>query len=266
MNKHMQYDRKTWNQTFASVHYKSMNILTKQAGEITQYMDPLLDGLLITVRRRIGKLSLNHVSVRRNTSITVCSMGTKRDCTDGFSNTNHVDLTDKYGRDVQTEIKHILLDYDEKGKHDALRNECGLARELYYLRELIEVCSDNVSTSTTIGYDFVDANNNASKGDKIHADFMMIGLGVSVRMCPSLYHNFYGSAFVHSTALPITQSANGNLATYASKFNVFAWGIAKPMNNVDDSNTFYDPKSYIPNRINTVDNLNRVLKKYKKVV
>jgi hypothetical protein len=261
----MQYDRNTWNQTYGSIHNKTFNILTKQAAEFSQYANPLIDGLLINVRRSLGNLDKKNIPLRRNCAISVCSFGDEQDKTDGFSNTAHVDVRDKFGKDVQLEIKKIIDNLDRKATVYALKNNSKLTEELAYLRELIELGDGDIGSPTVIGYDIVDSGR-GTVDSTMNADFVMVGLGVSVRLTPQLYHYFFGNIFVHGTALPITSYEDGKISTFAKKHNVFAWGIAKPMNNPDESSSFHNPVLSPGAGTNTMANMNRVIRSFKTVV
>ena len=127
-------------------------------------------------------------------------VGNNRSKTDGFSNEIHVDpldtLPSNFG-DMACQILDELSQY-----HDVDRG-----KEIIYLRKIMGVCGGIVAPSTC-GYSIVALSNQKENVFEMKADFVMAGLGISVRMCSKVYHYFYGSAFSHCTALPLTCKHN----------------------------------------------------------
>ena len=264
----MQYDRQTWNQTYGPLHHATMNAVTKQATEMCKYFNPMLDAMLLSIRSKLTKLDKEKLALRRNCSISVCSFGNDLDKTDGFSNTSHMDMSDGFTDDVKEEILKVLTTFQNEAMFNAEdMNRKELQNEIIYVKKLMEVCDGKNCAPTVIGYDVVttsmdDANQNECS---MKADFVMPGLGVSVRICPRVYHHFYGPAFTHGTALPLTSDAadGGVVLTHGKQFNAFAWGISKPANNVDMREKMYDPKSYDHRKAGSVGEVQRLVRQFR---
>ena len=144
--------------------------------------------------------------------MSILTYGNSTSKTDGFSNEIHIDPLDTLPRNFGDMAKQIL---DEFAGFD----DVNVDKEISYLRKLMGVCG-GIAAPSTCGYSIVDLCSDEERHCEMVADFVMPGLGISVRMCSKVYHYFYGSAFSHCTAMSLTCQDNNNIVTYAKKFNV----------------------------------------------
>ena len=240
MTRYVSLDRQEWDQTYAPLFVKQMNALTKQASDVSALTNPLLHRFLTEIKKRLG-MGDNSTSFRAHCLMSILTYGNDSSKTDGFSNEIHVDPLDTLPSNFGDTARQIL---DELSQcHDV-----DLGKEIVYLRKIMEVCG-GIAAPSTCGYSIVPLSNQNENVFEMKADFVMAGLGISVRMCSKVYHYFYGSAFSHCTALPLTCEHNRNIATYAKKFNVTGWGATRGSSIIARTDGLYDPSKQLPRKI-----------------
>ena len=249
MTRYVQLDRQDWDQTYAPLFIKRMNALTKEASDLSALANPLLHRFLTEIKKRLG-FGDNSTSFRAHCFMSILTYGDDASKTDGFSNEIHFDPKDTLP-DNFTKMAHKIL--DELSSKDV----DGLKSEISYLRQLIGLCG-GIAAPSTCGYSIVDLDKNEENANEMRADFVMPGLGISVKMCSKVYHYFYGSAFSHCTALPLTIHCGDKIITYAKKFNVTGWGATRGSSIVPRTDCLYDPNEQFPNEQQNAKNLFQV--------
>lgn len=242
----MQLDRQDWDQTYAPLFIKRINALTKQASDLSALANPLLHRFLTEIKKRLG-FGDNSTSFRAHCVMSILTYGDDASNTDGFSNEIHIDPKDTLPENF-TEMAHQIL-YELSSEDDDR-----LKREISYLRQLIGLCG-GIAAPSTCGYSIVDLDKNKDESYEMRADFVMPGLGISVKMCSKVYHYFYGSAFSHCTALPLTIHHGHRMITYAKKFNVTGWGATRGSSIVPRTDCLYDSMKEFPKQRQNAKNL-----------
>ena len=237
MTRYVSLDRQEWDQTYGPLFVKRMNALTKQASDVSALANPLLHRFLTEIKKRLG-MGDNNTSFRAHCLMSILTYGNSTSKTDGFSNEIHIDPLDTLPRNFGDMAKQIL---DEFAGFD----DVNVDKEISYLRKLMGVCG-GIAAPSTCGYSIVDLCSDEERHCEMVADFVMPGLGISVRMCSKVYHYFYGSAFSHCTAMPLTCQDNNTIVTYSKKFNVTGWGATRGSSIVARTDGLYDPSKALP--------------------
>ena len=156
---------------------------------------------------------------RRFCNLSIFTSGNTVDCTDSFLNTPHNDTTDVLFKEFQRTAQELLGDLRKKDPE----NHC-LDVDIDYLERLSVACG-GFAVPTTCGYDFVTSKRFSSN---IQAHFAMIGLGVTVQLCPQCYHYFFGSSYTHCTPMALSIQRDLKVTTFSNgEANVVGWGGGK---------------------------------------
>ena len=174
--------------------------------KVLQRLHPRADATDLSSSRRFCKLS---IFTTKNTS----------NKTDSFFNSPHIDKMDVLFQDFQVAAKELLMELYRSNPDDE-----EVLKDIAYLQDLSYLCG-GFSVPTTCGYDILHKEETSS--DNVHAHFAMIGLGVTIKVCPHCYHYFFGSSFTHCTPAAISVNSNHFVSTFSDGDNhVIGWGGA----------------------------------------
>ena len=145
----------------------------------------LLDRFFLKVLQRLHPRAdaTDLSSFRRFCKLSIFTTGNTCNKTDSFFNSPHIDKMDVLFQDFQVAAKELLLDLYTNNPNDE-----EVKKDIAYLQELCYLCG-GFSVPTTCGYDILQKTESLS--DNVHAHFAMIGLGVTVKICPHCYHYFF---------------------------------------------------------------------------
>ena len=216
--------RQTGDITFFPVLNKVLNEFTNQASCVMISSNHLYDRFLHAVMCKLFPGDDSKATFRRFCGLSILTLGNASCSTDSFFNSPHVDTTDRWRKEVQEAAKSLLSEWrtTHSGNKDVLDG-------IRYLEDMAGLSGGYFSVPTTCGYNIIcNSEVDLQKEHQINAHFVMLGLGVSVRIRSGCYHYFHASHFNHCTAIPVTVRRAKMAKAYAGLFNIIGWGGASP--------------------------------------
>ena len=200
---------------------KILNRLTKQAANVMVACNKSLDRFYFKVLKKLYPDASDDdlFSFRRFVNLSIYTSGNASDRTDTFFNTPHSDKTDVLFKEFQIAAHELLSELRLKTPNDPK-----LESDIQYLERLASACG-GFAVPTVCGYDIVKSNTCSNES---MAHFAQLGLGVTVQLCPQIYHLFFGSSYTHCTPMALSTQSDGKVTVFSnSDVNVVGWGGGK---------------------------------------
>ena len=213
--------------TYVPVAVKIMNMCSKQAGDVMERMDPVLDLFISHVWSILEQQSnvsldpdLMKLSFRRHCKASILTCGNDIDKSNGFFNELHRD-GDNLCTEFQVASKIVL---------DQWESEFGMIKEISYLKDLA-ILNNGIATPSVIGYDIIPGSKKPMHGEELWAEFLFYPLSISIRIRPKFFHYFQACSASHCTPIPVTVRSShqswilNTMRINADIFNIVGWGV-----------------------------------------
>ena len=195
---------------------KCLNSYATQAGDIMISSNRLLDKVFsLTTNLMNPNMYCNR---KRFAHLSIWTSGNVIDQVDGFANQPHVDANDIFSNEFQQVVNTLMGHLDKSDKN--------FQNDIEYIKKLASICNGNLHIPTVCGYD-ISCRNEDEDLTNYNAHFVFLGLSVSVRLCPNVYHIFSGGAVSHCTAVPYNIKNDEVLMYSNGDINVTGWGGGK---------------------------------------
>ena len=144
--------------------------------------------------------------LRNFCKLSILTFGTRQTRLHSFVNTPHVDTTDNYDMTTGNLAFRLLK--------DKLKQDPNYSNTFGYTFELLKILGQSsfkLAVPTVCGYDIIKGENDDNSTENYHSFFSLVGLDVSVKITPHVYHYFFASSFTHCT--PSTMYVNSSNQT-----------------------------------------------------
>ena len=209
-----QYYRNQWNMTLMPLFQTMLRNLTKDAIDVSKYMDCLSHKVLT---HAIGiKSELSYIG---HCNMSILTMANHK--VHGFGCSLHKDDNDCYSNDISQCAYNKLHSLDSRNKSENVR------KRHQYALQTIETL--NLGVKTTCGYHIHIKDGSEICEDNVYAYFFSADLGAAVRIKSNYFHSFHAYAFNHQTVVAVVKH-DGFVFYKHPDLDILGWGAGKKKN------------------------------------